>query len=57
MKDWSLLVSLEKTYLIWIKGEINNSIDEDNSLCFSISKEEAERIIRKTGCKAEEMPI
>lgn len=57
MKDWSLLVSPEKTYLIWIKGEINNSIDEDNSLCFSISKEEAERIIRKTGCKAEEMPI
>lgn len=49
MKEWSLLVSPDGTYSLWLK--------EDDSICFTVSKEEAELIIKKTSCKVEEMPL
>lgn len=50
MKDWSLLLSPDGTYSLWLK-------EKDNSICFTVSKEEAEFIIKKTSCEVEEMPL
>lgn len=49
MKEWSLLLSPDGTYSLWVK--------EEESYCFNISNEDAELIISKIGCKVEEMPL
>lgn len=56
MKDWSLMVTPEGEYVLFLR-EAASTLDKDDSLCFTVSKGEAERIIEKTGCVVEILPF
>ena len=56
MKDWSLMITPEGEYVLFL-NEVVTVLDKNNSMCFTVSKEEAERIIEKTGCVVEILPF
>lgn len=56
MKDWSLMVTPEGEYVLFL-NEVVTDLDKNNSMCFTVSKGEAERIIEKTGCVVEILPF
>lgn len=56
MKDWSLMVTPEGEYILFLR-ENTTELDKDNSMCFKVSDEEAQRIMAKTSCLIEELPF
>ena len=56
MKDWSLMTTPEGEYILFLREDVSE-LDNDNSLCFKVSDEEAKSIVINTGCIIEELPF